>query len=344
MCLRNTYYPLVKMKDGKRKVLFNYDFPIRSRKDFESLIFDRKQFDWARFGLSVYDGLNILFAKEHIEKIEKLVQVPCGCCRECLDTISREWAFRILQEASRFENNYFITFTYNDENLPLDYMLDEKFFQDFNKKFKVYLKRKGLKSDFRFYGVGEYGSKGARPHYHCIYFNLDLNDLKYEYTDEQGNLHFSSKLIEDVYGKGFVDIGSVDVGSACYVARYCEKKRRLNKSEKEEKKKNGIVPEFSSMSRRPGIGAGAFNAMLEDFKNGVYSHFVKGSKFSLPLYYSRKIKEILAGTEVLELYEKRCMKNSMAKITDYLIVSDRCSLNNYLKHLDENKDKKRNKV
>ena len=277
MCLRNTYYPLVLLKDGKRKVLFNYAIPIRSRDDFDSLVFQREELKWAKFQFSKYQSLNKLFKDENVKEIEKMVQIPCGCCRECLDSISRSWAFRILQEASLYENNYFITFTYNDENLPQDYMLDDSFFQVFNKKLKTYLSRRGLNSDFRFYGVGEYGSQGARPHYHCIYFNLDLDDIKFEYMDEKGNLHLSSKFLENVYGKGFVDIGSVDVGSACYVARYCEKKRRLNKSEKEELKKKNIIPEFSSMSRRPGIGANAFDFMLADFENGVTSHFVKTS-------------------------------------------------------------------
>lgn len=343
MCLRNTYFPLVRLKDGKRKVLFNYSIPIRSRDDFDALIFQKNELKWAKYQSSKYQSLNKLFKDEDVLEIEKMVQVPCGCCRECLDNISRSWAFRILQEASLYDNNYFVTFTYNDENLPQDYMLDESFFQDFNKALKTNLTRLGLDSTFRFYGVGEYGSKSARPHYHCIYFNLNLDDLKFEYVDEKGHLHFSSKLMEKVHGKGFVDIAGVDVGSACYVARYCEKKRRLNKSEKQTLLKKNIIPEFSRMSRRPGIGASAFDSMLKDFENGVTSHFIKGSSFSLPLYYTKKIKELLQGTSILEEYEKQCMENSMSKLMEYLEVSDKTNLDVYLESLDRNKDYKRGK-
>lgn len=336
MCLRNVYYPLVVKSDGKRKVLFNYGIKVDSREALNDLVLLNYECKKAKHGFSNYLSLNKVFKSEDIIDIEKMVQVPCGCCRECLDSISREWAFRILKEASQYDNNYFITFTFNDENLPKDKMLDKLFFQKFNKNFKNLLRSKKLKSDFRFYGVGEYGSKNARPHYHCIYFNLDLPDLKYEYTDRKnGFLHFSSKMIENLFGCGFVDIGAVDIGSACYVARYCEKKRRLNKTEKEELIEKGIVPEFSAMSRRPGIGFAAYDDILEDFKNGISSHFVKGQLFSLPIYYSKKIKEELKDTSILDDYEKRCRETMASKLSSLMEIADKGSLNYYLQDLDK---------
>lgn len=334
MCLQNTYYPLVLKRDGKQKILFNYGVKVTSREEFENLQFIRHQSDVALFGLSKYKSLNILFHDEEVKSIVKFTQVPCGCCRECLNNISIQWAFRIMKEASQYDNNWFITFTYNDNNLPSDMMLDNLFYQSFNKKLKKYLRDKGLHSDFRFYGVGEYGSKNARPHYHCIYFNLDLPDLEFHHKDKKGFLHFKSKFLEDTFGLGFIDIGSVDVGSACYVARYCEKKHRLTTTEKDELKNKGIVPEFSAMSRRPGVGSNAFDNILEDFKKGITSHFVKGQLFSLPLYYSKKIKEILKGSPILEEYEKQCLENMGSKLHDLLEVSDRCDLDYYLKSLD----------
>lgn len=353
MCLRNIYYPLVRLDTGKRKILFNYGVKIENREAFQDMIDIRHQCILAKHNLSKYKSLNKLFVTESIVDLDKMVQVPCGCCRECMDDISRQWAFRILQEASLYDNNYFVTFTYNEENIPKDKMLVNDFYTSFNKKLRTYLNRDKLNSKFRFYGIGEYGSKGARPHYHCIYFNLDIPDLKYEYTDKKGFLHFSSKFLESVYCKevevidkdtcekkkvsqsiGFVDIGCVDVGSACYVARYCEKKRRLNKSEKEEYIKQGVVPEFSRMSNKPGIGANALDDLTIDFENGIFKHFIKGKSYSLPLYYSRKIKELLEGTEILKTYEENCKMNSMSKINEYLYYSDRCDLNSHLKDLD----------
>lgn len=354
MCLRNIYYPLVIKSDGKRKVLFNYGIKVNSREALDDLVLLNYECKKAKHGFSNYLSLNTVFKKEDVVDIEKMVQVPCGCCRECLDSISREWAFRILKEASQYDNNYFITFTFNDDFLPSNGMLNKLFFQEFNKNLKNKLRSKGLKSDFRFYGVGEYGSKNGRPHYHCIYFNLDLPDLKFEYMDKKkGFLHFSSKIIEEVFstkleiqdasGKvkkenfsnGFVDIGSVDIGSACYVARYCEKKRRLNKTEKEELIKKGVVPEFSAMSRRPGIGSAAYNDILEDFKNGISKHFVKGQLFSLPIYYSKKIKESLKDTQILEDYENNCREAMAAKLSSLMIIADFDSLDYHLQDMDK---------
>ena len=123
---------MVLLRDGKRKVLFNYSIPIRSRKDFIQLVSERTECKLAAIGLSSYDSLNSLFKKEDVKRLEKMVQIPCGCCRECLDNISRSWAFRIMQEASLYADNYFVTFTYNEENLPIDYLLDENFFQVYN--------------------------------------------------------------------------------------------------------------------------------------------------------------------------------------------------------------------
>ena len=329
MCLQNQFYPLVYLKNGKRKVMFNYGIKVVDRNSFELVNRSCKEFTFAKLGMSQWSCLNALYKHEDIERIDKMVQVPCGCCRECLADNSKQWAFRILKEAAQYENNYFITITYNDDNIPSDRMLDVDFFKDFNKKLKTYLNRKGLKSDFRFYGVGEYGSKTARPHYHCIYFNLDLQDLKFEYIDSNHNLHFSSPLLEQVWQKGFIDIGSVDIGSACYVARYCDKKRRLTTSEKRDLEAKGIVPEFSSMSRRPGIGASYYDEAYDRFINGKYYDIEKGKQFKLPLYYTKKFKEILKDTPELARYENQAKTTASISIANQLELSDMIDLGLY---------------
>ena len=340
MCLQNAFYPLVYLNDGKRKVMFNYGIKVIDRNSFEDMIRTSHEFALARIGCSRYSILNTMFKKEDIERIDKMIQVPCGCCRECLADNSKQWAFRILKEAAQYENNYFITITYNDDNLPADRMLDVDFFKDFNKKLKTYLKRKGLKSDFRFYGVGEYGSKTARPHYHCIYFNLDLQDLKFEYIDSNHNLHFSSPLLEQVWQKGFIDIGSVDIGSACYVARYCDKKRRLTTSQKRELEDKGIVPEFASMSRRPGIGASYFNEAFDRFIDGKYYDIVKGKQFKFPLYYTKKFKELLKDTPELERYENQAKLSANITIANQLELSDFIDLESYNRDSDIQRSKR----
>lgn len=340
MCLQNQFYPLVYLKNGKRKILFNCGVKVTDRESFEA-VFNTSHTVKQNGVTSQY--LYKYLKNVEYERFDKMVQVPCGCCRECLADNSKQWAFRILKEAAQYENNYFITFTYNDEFLPKDRNLDKLFFQKINKKLKKYLKEKQFKSDFRFYGVGEYGSKTARPHYHCIYFNLDLQDLKFEYIDNNHNLHFSSaflnnvycKLVEDSTGKkvsksiGFIDIGSVDIGSACYVARYCDKKRRLTTSEKKELLDKGIVPEFAAMSRKPGIGASYYDEAYDRFIDGKFYDIEKGKQFKLPLYYTKKLKEILKDTPELERYEIQAKRSASITIANQLQISDLIDLNSY---------------
>ena len=116
MCLKNTYYPLVRLKDGKKKILFKYGVDVTGRDEFENLVFETTQWKLAKLHLSKHETLNRAFQEvEDLEEFEQMIQVPCGSCAECLKANSRSWAFRILQEASHYDDNYFITLTYDDE-------------------------------------------------------------------------------------------------------------------------------------------------------------------------------------------------------------------------------------
>ena len=119
-----------------------------------------------------------------------------------------------------------------------------------------------------------------------------------------------------------VDIGAVDIGSACYVARYCDKKQDRDKQQKLLLKQQNIVAEFSCMSRRPGIGSDALDKVIENVKNGIYTLSDRGNDFSIPIYYSKKVKEILKDTIYLEDYENRCdllIKNNKSRLILFFI-------------------------
>ena len=172
MCVNLSQFPLVELEDGKKKVLFNYGVVIENRDftPFNDLILD---WNCAIAGMIPvkHPYFNRAVKEYGIKKFINYTAVPCGKCEECLKARARGWAFRILQEASQYENNFFITFTYDDEHLPkrlhnkvLAASLVKDEISKFNKALKTYLKRKGLESGFRFYGVGEYGSSTFRPH------------------------------------------------------------------------------------------------------------------------------------------------------------------------------------
>ena len=139
---------------------------------------------------------------------------------------------------------------------------------------------------------------------------------------KDGYLHFKSEFLNSIWSKGLVDIGAVDVGSACYVARYCDKKQDRDQQQKLVLKQQNIVAEFSCMSRRPGIGADALDKVIDNVKNGIYTLSTNGNEFSIPIYYSKKIKEILKDTEYLEDYEKRSELLIANNMNNDLLLSD----------------------
>lgn len=338
MCLTNVYYPLVEIDsmnplthEHKRKVLFDYPYEVHTREDYLFIKNFDKELILGSYGLSNKNYINRLsrLKNEMDIKFLKLQQIPCGHCKDCLNMISRAWAFRILKEAQKHEENYFITLTYDPQFLPGDGQLVEEEISNFNKKLRTYLDRKGLPSNFKFYGVGEYGSIRKRPHYHIIYFGLPLPDLVFVFKDKDGYLHFDSKFIRSLWSKGVIDIGSVDVGSACYVARYCDKKMRLSKIEKDKIKASGQIPEFARMSRRPGIGSDFLEEAIEEFKKGKTSYLLNHNYFNLPLYYSKKIKNILPKT-ILQDYELEASKRKNSFLSDIIQFSDNIDIYDYM--------------
>lgn len=145
------------------------------------------------------------------------IDVPCGRCIGCKLERSRQWATRCMHEASMHKKNVFITLTYSDEHLPYDQSLDLDHFQKFMKR----LRKKH--PHVRFYHCGEYGEKTGRPHYHAILFNCDFLDKKI-YTIRNENPVYVSQELNNIWGYGLCEIGSVTFESAGYVARYCTKK------------------------------------------------------------------------------------------------------------------------
>lgn len=290
MCLSNIFYPLILCKDDKKKTLFNY--PIYINKHFGLENFQRLKKDFLLYNTQGYindnQTLSRLLDKSNYKDFVKFIQVPCGQCPQCLSSRSKSISFRLLNQAYISKNNYFITFTYADDKLPVNMSLDKKVVSNFNKKLRTYLHRKGLSSDFKFFAVGEYGSSTYRPHYHFIYYDLEIPDLHYEYTKDSFN-HFSSKFLQDTWSNGFVDIGSVDIGSIFYVSRYCDKKRLLTKEEKKLFLQFGLEPEFQLGSKN--LGLYNMDVLKQKLLNDDNLVFLNGKTFNIPKFYKEKLIE-----------------------------------------------------
>lgn len=181
------------------------------------------------------------------------IQVPCGQCIGCRLERSRQWAVRLMHEASLHSENSFVTLTYSPENLPADMSLNKRHWQLFAKRLRK------ARGPFRFFHCGEYGEIGARPHYHAILFGMAFDDLVLLSGSGDRKL-YSSKSLEGLWGLGMCSVGSVTFESAAYVARYALKKVTGDAAEAHYERVSDVTgevfsvqPEYVTMSRRPGI-------------------------------------------------------------------------------------------
>lgn len=196
-----------------------------------------------------------------------------------------------MHEAALHEVSAFVTLTYSPEHYPAGGSLSKRELQLFFKKLRksIYPRR------FRYYACGEYGSDGGRPHYHALIFGYDWPD-KAPIPGQDGRL-WRSESLDRVWGLGYCWIGSVTFDSAGYVARYISKKvfgdlaeahyRRVDLNTGELVQ---VLPEFSLMSRKPGIGSG----WLKRYASEVYPSdevIAKGRPMKPPLFYDRVLKK-----------------------------------------------------
>lgn len=255
--------------------------------------------------LEFYEKDNKRIAKENMEWIK----VPCGQCEGCRLDKSREWAIRIINEATLYKHNYFITFTYDDDHINIrDEKIDENGkkwendgswggdlepdeFTKFIKKLRMQWERHHNHKGIRYFYCGEYGSdeKTARPHYHAILFNFPIYDISNPKIKD-GKEHFNSKEIEKLWEKGKIDIVEVNFDTAAYVARYTMKKVN-GELGKEYYAKKGQTKEYVRMSRKPGIGKQYYEAHKEDIytTDSLLSLRKNGDVIELkpPAYYDK---------------------------------------------------------
>lgn len=187
-----------------------------------------------------------------------------------------------------WDRNAFITLTYNDANLPPSGSLHLPDFQNFMKRL-----RKKYGAGIRFYHCGEYGENTFRPHYHACLFNFDFPD-KILFKTSNDNRLYTSEILSELWPLGHHLIGDVTFESAAYCARYIMKK--VNGEPAKDHYVNidpetgevfELKPEYTTMSRRPGIGS----TWLQKYESDVFpDDFVvlNGKKMRSPTYYSRQ--------------------------------------------------------
>lgn len=188
------------------------------------------------------------------------------------------------------DRNCFVTLTYDQVKLPPDGGLRVRDWQLFAKRLR---KERGR---FRFFHCGEYGDLNKRPHYHAILFGMDFDDKIFLKESGSGRL-YTSPALERIWGHGLVSVGDVTYESAAYVARYCVGKLTGEEGAKAYARFNsetgemwGVRPPYTTMSRRPGIGAEWFKRFASDvYPSDEVVH--KGRRFRPPRFYDSKLDE-----------------------------------------------------
>lgn len=234
------------------------------------------------------------------EKLPGSVPIPCGRCVGCRLEYSRTWADRMMLELETSKKAIFVTLTYDNEHaIFVDTNYDDvpaQFATLSKRDFQLFMKR--LRKEFsdvriRFYASGEYGDNTFRPHYHAIIFGLslaDFTDLKEHGRSEIGDRYFISDRLSRIWSNGFVLVSDVSWKTCAYVARYVMKK--VNKFGSDAYDKIGVLPEFSLMSRRPGIGADYLSSHPDilELANINISTPEGGRKISIPKYYLKQLE------------------------------------------------------
>lgn len=188
---------------------------------------------------------------------------------------SREWIFRIKQEAKHSSSAYFVTLTYDDAYLIWSESgvptLSKQDVKDYIRALRKTQKKKGDLSTIRYFLAGEYAPETHRPHYHIILLN------SYQ------------KLIEDTWTKGIVHVGTVTNDSIAYNTKYILKENQAWQDKYKED--SSFQKEFSLMSK--GIGKSYLdNPEVTQYHKKNLAAFMtdeQGFKYSMPRYYKEKI-------------------------------------------------------
>lgn len=237
------------------------------------------------------------------------LQVPCGNCMGCKLEKARQWMVRMVCESSLYDENCFVTLTYDDQHVPADYGLDARHVQLFFKRLRWTIAENQDDRRIRHYTACEYGGKTGRPHYHPIIFNWWPPDATFHFQNKFGDHVYKSSILTATWGMGDVTVGRVTPRSCGYVARYVTKKIKGNDDYAHDHYHRlspidgqfyNVTPEFALMSSKPGIG---YN-WAKKFKHDYYPKgfiTIDGKKQGAPQFFM----DMLSDEEKREVFHFR---------------------------------------
>lgn len=222
-----------------------------------------------------------LEVSDDVLSLPDTVTVPCGKCYECMRSLSLDWAYRCAIESRYYDKVCMVTLTYKETDGNLC-----------KRDVQLFLKRLRKKYNVRYFGCGEYGSKGLRPHYHLILFGYLPNDLKFFYRERNGQIVYLSDELANFWKLGFVSvIKGFDLSASIYTSLYLQK-AQIDLI-------RGKVKPFRLMSRRPGIGGDSL-AQCDIETDSIY---INGKRRRIPRYLLLRFESL--GFDLSLLRDKR---------------------------------------
>lgn len=260
------------------------------------------------------------------------LKVPCGVCIGCKLERARQWAIRCMHEASLYDENCFITLTYNEEHLPDRNELKYSDFQLFMKR----LRKKFASRKIRFFMCGEYGETFRRPHFHACLFNCRFDDMVLFKRTKAGSDIYTSEILNSLWTDsrgnsiGYATVGELNFNSAGYVARYVMKKgyghddSDYDQIELETGEVFKQEKEFNKMSLKPGIGTGFYHK----YKSDMFPHDIcvmNGVAMKPPRFYYRKLKEDnpMMHEDIASVREQRAVARAADNIRERLETKEK---------------------
>ena len=232
---------------------------------------------------------------------DRAFELNCGQCMSCRRRKREEWMIRCVHEAQMHSSNSFLTLTYSDKNLPEDRSLKVEHFQKFMQDLRDHRaeKRGKKRKKIRYFHCGEYGPQTLRPHYHCVLFGEDFEeDSVHVETGPKGHRYYMSATLAELWPYGRHMLGQVSKDTAAYVAKYTQKKvtgppaeEHYTRTDPTTGEQWTVKSEYSTMSRRPGLGATWFERYWPD----VYPSdevVLEGRKYKPPKYYDHLLEQM----------------------------------------------------
>lgn len=221
--------------------------------------------------------------------------VPCGKCPVCRMKYRKQMALRIYMEKclDKPKYSYFLTLTYNDENVP---KIGDRFCfrKEDTTRFLDSLRHR-LRSyslSFRYFLTCEYGEEGYRSHYHLVCLLYGSGDFPSFYGK-----HAFNRICQELWPFGFTYDGTLTPYSILYCTSYALKDDEFLERDWKD------FPEgkpFRLFSLRPGLGL-SDNAISwwsnyisngGDTRTALSVKLQKGSLSSgIPLGVKRRIKD-----------------------------------------------------